>query len=452
MWDADCFSLFLWTVPWVFKMFWNAIQAFIDPVTKSKCKFDEAIKDEVPVTQLSSEFGGELDAKYKHDQYWPDLVKLTAERRKEMLRRFKEDCGSKIGASEWVIRGGDDPSSPFKKESHMAPLSEVGTASESSGIPSSDPQAGEKARTAAVVASDGRAEESATPRYEEPDTPLSEVPLSRFTTPSTTLNTAPLDRHFSSKSVNDGSNTPGGAIGAVALETTEEQPTEEEQATKEQHHHNGAAAKFKDFNHKIQHSFESAFHHRSSSTSRKGSPDGKRRSLTKVKSAGEQHEDKSKSVEADRKDNIETGEDLGAKGQPSATEAVALAGAAGVAGAGAAIGSTSGDKVQDADIAKQNAQNGGFIHVLYFAAAKEAAGIGRQDIALPESPFPLAKLGTHLVQLVSDSGKGDSKEFQKVLERSKWSVDEDMVNEEEIAKLTLKGGEDVAIIPPVSGG
>jgi hypothetical protein len=94
-------------------MFWNAIQPFIDPVTKSKCKFDEAIKDEVPGGQLSSEFGGELDAKYNHEQYWPDLVKLSAERRKEMMRRFKDDCNSEIGASEWVIRGGDDETSPF---------------------------------------------------------------------------------------------------------------------------------------------------------------------------------------------------------------------------------------------------------------------------------------------------------------------------------------------------
>lgn len=438
--------LFLFAVPWVFKMFWNAIQAFIDPVTKSKCKFDEAIKDEVPVSQLSSEFGGELDSKYKHDQYWPDLVKLSAERRKEMLRRFKEDCGSKIGASEWMIRGGNDPTSPFKKDSHMATLSEAGTESESSGIPSSDPQAGERARAAAVVASDGRVEDSATPRYEEPDTPLSEVPLSRFATP-TTLNTTPLDRRFSSKSVNG--ETPGAAVGGgtLALETTEEKPTEKEQAAKEQdHHHNGAGAKFKDFDHKIQHSFEQAFHHRSSSP--KGSVGSKRRSLTGVKSAGEQHEDELKSVEADRKDNVETGEDFSAKGKPTATEAAAVAGAVGVAGA--AMGTTSGDKLQG--VVNGSAKNSKFIHVLYFAAAKEAAGIGRQDIILPESPFPLAKLGTHLVQLVSKSGKGDSKAFQKVLEQSKWSVDEDMVNEEEIAKLTLQGGEDVDIIPPVSGG
>lgn len=39
-------------VPWIFKLFWNAIQSFIDPSTKSKCKFDEAIMGEVFPSQL----------------------------------------------------------------------------------------------------------------------------------------------------------------------------------------------------------------------------------------------------------------------------------------------------------------------------------------------------------------------------------------------------------------
>lgn len=41
------------TVPWIFKGFWNVIQPFVDPVTKNKCKFDEAIKGEVPANQLA---------------------------------------------------------------------------------------------------------------------------------------------------------------------------------------------------------------------------------------------------------------------------------------------------------------------------------------------------------------------------------------------------------------
>lgn len=95
-------------VPWIFKAFWNAIYPFIDPVTKGKCKFDEAIKDEVPGPQLAADFGGELDFPYDHDKYWPQLVALTDKRREEQLERFRTVCNSEIGASEWVIRGGDE--------------------------------------------------------------------------------------------------------------------------------------------------------------------------------------------------------------------------------------------------------------------------------------------------------------------------------------------------------
>ncbi|CBQ68595.1 related to PDR16-involved in lipid biosynthesis and multidrug resistance [Sporisorium reilianum SRZ2] len=95
-------------VPWIFKAFWNAIYPFIDPVTKGKCKFDEAIKHEVPNAQLASDFCGLLDFTYEHDKYWPQLVELTDRRRAEQLERFRTLCNAQIGASEWVIRGGDE--------------------------------------------------------------------------------------------------------------------------------------------------------------------------------------------------------------------------------------------------------------------------------------------------------------------------------------------------------
>lgn len=107
-------------VPWIFKAFWNAIYPFIDPVTKGKCKFDEAIKDEVPNGQLASDFGGLLDFPYEHDKYWPQLVELTQKRRQEQLERFRTLCNGEVGASEWVIRGGDElnrSTAPKKQDS-----------------------------------------------------------------------------------------------------------------------------------------------------------------------------------------------------------------------------------------------------------------------------------------------------------------------------------------------
>uniref|UniRef100_V5GEZ1 CRAL-TRIO domain-containing protein n=2 Tax=Kalmanozyma brasiliensis (strain GHG001) TaxID=1365824 RepID=V5GEZ1_KALBG len=114
-------------VPWIFKAFWNAIYPFIDPVTKGKCKFDEAIKDEVPNAQLASDFGGLLDFPYEHDTYWPQLVELTNRRREEQMERFRTLCNSEIGASEWVIRGGDELGRSTKPEKQDSGFVEAGS-------------------------------------------------------------------------------------------------------------------------------------------------------------------------------------------------------------------------------------------------------------------------------------------------------------------------------------
>lgn len=118
-------------VPWIFKAFWNAIYPFIDPVTKGKCKFDEAIKDEVPNGQLASDFGGLLDFPYEHEKYWPQLVELTNKRREEQLERFRTLCNSEVGASEWVIRGGEElgrSTAPHKQDSGFHEVEAVSSA------------------------------------------------------------------------------------------------------------------------------------------------------------------------------------------------------------------------------------------------------------------------------------------------------------------------------------
>lgn len=47
------------------------ITPFIDPVTKSKLKFNEDTRQHVPPQQLWKEFSGDLDFEYDHDVYWP---------------------------------------------------------------------------------------------------------------------------------------------------------------------------------------------------------------------------------------------------------------------------------------------------------------------------------------------------------------------------------------------
>jgi len=99
------------------------------------------------------------------------------------------------------------------------------------------------------------------------------------------------------------------------------------------------------------------------------------------------------------------------------------------------------------------------ITALYFAAASTATGLTTERVALPLPPsepateeefdrvtkgFPLVKLA----DLLSD--RHPSTGLDKVLKNSSWAVNEEMVDEPE--KVYLKGGEEVAVICPVSGG
>jgi molybdopterin converting factor small subunit len=85
------------------------------------------------------------------------------------------------------------------------------------------------------------------------------------------------------------------------------------------------------------------------------------------------------------------------------------------------------------------------ITVLYFAAASTAAGRTSERLALPGgAPLALPALGTLLGERHAARGMAG------VLADSQWSVDAEMVDDPE--KVVLKGGEEVAVICPVSGG
>lgn len=84
------------------------------------------------------------------------------------------------------------------------------------------------------------------------------------------------------------------------------------------------------------------------------------------------------------------------------------------------------------------------VTVLYFAGASTATGQYEETVTLPTTPFPLSSLASHLNSLHPGTG------LDKVLTTSQWSVDAVMVHEPETCHL--KGGEEVAVIPPVSGG
>jgi len=93
-------------VPWYVTTFFKLISPFIDPVTKSKMKFNEPLPNHVPSQQLQRVCGGDADFVYDHSVYWPALAKLC-EHRRELYRMRWEKAGSQIGEIEAYLRGGD---------------------------------------------------------------------------------------------------------------------------------------------------------------------------------------------------------------------------------------------------------------------------------------------------------------------------------------------------------
>jgi hypothetical protein len=74
--------------------------------TREKLKFNENLRDHVPPEQLDKRFGGDCEFEYDHAKYWPELCRLTDEKRAQMMARWVAD-GSRIGASEFDLKGGD---------------------------------------------------------------------------------------------------------------------------------------------------------------------------------------------------------------------------------------------------------------------------------------------------------------------------------------------------------
>ncbi|KAK5150384.1 hypothetical protein LTR04_006822 [Oleoguttula sp. CCFEE 6159] len=96
-------------LPWYITTFFRLISPFIDPVTKSKMKFNEPLSNHVPSSQLWSQYGGKLDFEYDHATYWPALWKTCQERVAAYKSRW-ERAGKKVGEFEEYLRGGEQPS------------------------------------------------------------------------------------------------------------------------------------------------------------------------------------------------------------------------------------------------------------------------------------------------------------------------------------------------------
>ena len=84
------------------------------------------------------------------------------------------------------------------------------------------------------------------------------------------------------------------------------------------------------------------------------------------------------------------------------------------------------------------------ITVLYFAAATTALGLTSETFVLPDGGLKLSDLANLITSRHPKSG------IDRVLGQSRWSVDAELVDLTD--SVVLRGGEEVAVIPPVSGG
>ncbi|KAJ7274465.1 hypothetical protein B0H12DRAFT_399885 [Mycena haematopus] len=84
------------------------------------------------------------------------------------------------------------------------------------------------------------------------------------------------------------------------------------------------------------------------------------------------------------------------------------------------------------------------INVLYFAAASTATGLSHELVSIT----PGLRLSALSMLLVARHPEAAA--LQNILDGSKWSVDAEMVDDPGLVEL--KGGEEVAVICPVSGG
>ena len=96
--------------------FLKLVSPFIDPVTKTKMRYNEPLTDHIPSSQLMKNAGGEVDFEYEHDVYWPALAALAEERKVERKQRW-EAAGKLVGESEVYLWGGEEKSVGVKEAS-----------------------------------------------------------------------------------------------------------------------------------------------------------------------------------------------------------------------------------------------------------------------------------------------------------------------------------------------
>ena len=80
------------------------------------------------------------------------------------------------------------------------------------------------------------------------------------------------------------------------------------------------------------------------------------------------------------------------------------------------------------------------LKILYFAAAREKVGQS-EEILTFEKPMTLAEVKQYLFSIYSD--------LEKIAPYLRWAINQSFQDDE---SLSLSTGDEIAIIPPISGG
>ncbi|KAF1957909.1 CRAL/TRIO domain-containing protein [Byssothecium circinans] len=133
-------------LPWYVTTFLKLVSPFIDPVTKTKIRYNEPLTSHVPSSQLMKNSGGEVDFAYDHSIYWPALDALAKERRAARTARW-EKAGKLVGESEIYLWGGEEKSVDGKEGELNGTAKEV----EKEGVPEAVKEADKAAAVAPVT-------------------------------------------------------------------------------------------------------------------------------------------------------------------------------------------------------------------------------------------------------------------------------------------------------------
>lgn len=95
-------------VPFILNAFYKLITPFIDPVVRTKMRFNPRVIEENLFNGdmvMKEWWGGDRDFEYVHDKYWPALLEMCEKRRKAWMEQWRE-MGGKVGLKEWEYKGG----------------------------------------------------------------------------------------------------------------------------------------------------------------------------------------------------------------------------------------------------------------------------------------------------------------------------------------------------------